>query len=210
MGTSISKNHEYILPYCNDLNVLYQEYCEELKSGLILSKRIGTIGDFKVKNEMNEKILNITRSGNEIIISNTENIPLLIIKKKKMNILGKSYHVYLPQNISTSILTVKSHFKIAFTSISVKVNDNTGKKCKVVLKGDLLNRMGHIYKGNPKKGGAPISIMNKSFSLRSLLSKEYVIHISGGIDQLLMIILTLIFDELHTKHKKQTNFSFEI
>jgi uncharacterized protein YxjI len=217
MGASISKQHEYIVPQPQHIHVLNDcNFCSYQESGFVLSKKIGTEGDFKIKDEQGNKFANVInkkfRFTNEKTIYNDDG-PLVVIKKKPMGIFGKSYNVYSPQNDRKPLLTITSHFKIALTKVSVKVHDlNTGIKFKIILQGDFLNRSAKIYKGNPKKNGEPIALLTKCLTLRSIISKEYTITIASGVDQLLMIILSLIFDDIHTEKKqdKKTTFSIEV
>ena len=220
MGAKVSKHHEYLTPQENHLHIFNNSMLvSDKESGFILSKKFGKAGDFKIKDALGRKIFNVigteSRFSNERIISN-EDGPLLIIKKKPIGLFGKTYNVFSPQDSTKPLITIHSHFKIAFTRLSVKIIDiNTGVKCKIILQGDLLNRSAKMFKGNPKKGGEPIGLLNKSLSLRSIISKEYTIIISAGIDQLLMIVLALVFDEIHTEtdnnnKSKKTRFTLEI
>lgn len=216
MGAKLSKQHEYIVPQENHLHVFNNcMYVSDKESGFVLSKKFSKAGDFKIKDALGKKIFDVigteSRFSNERIISNDQG-PLLIIKKKPIRLFRKTYNVYSPQNSSKPLVTIHSYFKIAFTRLSVNIHDlNTGVRCKVILQGDFLNRSAKIFKGNPKDNGEPIGLLNKSLSLRSIISKEYTIVISAGIDQLLMIALALIFDEIHNEtDNKKTRFTLEI
>jgi len=220
MGAKVSKQHEYIVPQENHMHIFSDSmYVSDEESGFVLSKKIGKAGDFKIKDTLGKKLFDVigteSRFSNERIILN-EDGSLLIIRKKPIGFFGKTYNVFSPHNSCEPLVTIHSHFKIAMTRLSVKVHDmNTNIKFKIVLQGDFLNRSAHIYKGNPNDNGEPIGILKKSLSLKSIISKEYTIVISAGIDQLLMIALALIFDEIHTetdnnKKSKKTRFTLEI
>lgn len=215
MGATISKQHEYIVPQKQHLHVFKNcEFCSNQESGFILSKKIGSLGDFKIKNELGNKIFNVIsnefRFTNEKVIYNDDG-PLVIIKKKTLGLLGKRFNIYSPDNSKKPLMTITSHFKITLTKVSVIIKDiNTGLKSKIILQGNLLNNSAHIYKGNPKKNGEPIALLNKSVSLRSIIAKEYTITIASGMDQLLMIIMALIFDDIHTDTDKKTTFTLQI